>query len=108
MKHLPYRATTTTGAVIDIQFPLHAQTVSAVAVSQLLDSVLNTLTREIALAPNVGNGDILQALAMALAVRTGIIHAPFDFIAGETRALLATALEAVSCGESSGLQAGHA
>lgn len=108
MKHLPYRATTTTGTVIDVQFPLHAQTVSAVAVSQLLDSVLNTLTREIALAPNVGNGDVLQALAMALAVRTGIIHAPFDFIAGETRALLATALEAVSCGERSGLQAGHA
>ena len=39
MKHLPYRATTTTGAVLDIQFPLHAQTVSAVTVSQLLDSV---------------------------------------------------------------------
>lgn len=107
MKHLPYRVTTTSGAVIDIRFPLHAQTVSAVTVSQLLDSVLQTLSREIALAPNVGNGDVLQALAMALAVRTGIIYAPFDFVAGETRALLAMALEAVSQGEASGPQAGH-
>jgi hypothetical protein len=108
MKHLPYRVTTSTGAIIDMQFPLHAQTVSAVTVSQLLDSVLQTLSREVALAPTIGNGDILQALAMALAVRSGIIHAPFDFVAAETQALLATALDAVSRGEPSGLAAGHA
>jgi len=81
MKHLPYRVTTATGAVVDIQFPLHAETVSAVTVSQLLDSVLRTLSREIAVLSNVGNGDVLQALAMALAVRTGIIHAPFELLA---------------------------
>ena len=108
MKHLPYRATTTTGAVLDIQFPLHEQTVSAVTVSQLLDSVLLTLSRDIALLPNVGNGDVLQALAMALAVRAGIVHAPFNFMAAQTRALLVTALDAVGEGESSEPAAGHA
>ena len=72
MKHLPYRVTTATGAVLDIQFPLHEQTVSAVTVCQLLDSVLLTLSGDIALLPNAGNGDVLQALAMALAVRAGI------------------------------------
>ena len=108
MKHLPYRATTATGAIIDIRFPLHAETVSAVTVSQLLDSVLRTLSREIGVLHNVGNGDVLQALAMALAVRTGIIYAPFDFVAGETRALLETALGAVGAAEPGGPTAGHA
>jgi hypothetical protein len=108
MKHLPYRVTTATGAVLDIQFPLHADTVSAVTVSQLLDSVLRTLSREIAVLSNVGNGDILQALAMALAVRTGIIHAPFELLAEQSAALLDTALEAMAKAQSRGIEPGHA
>ena len=108
MKQLPYRVTTTTGAVVDIQFPLHAETVSAVTVSQLLDSVLRTLSREIAVLSNVGNGDVLQALAMALAVRTGIIHAPFELLAEQSSDLLATALAAMANAQPRGPAAGHA
>jgi hypothetical protein len=108
MKHLPYRVTTATGAVVDIQFPLHAETVSAVTVSQLLDSVLRTLSREIAVLSNVGNGDVLQALAMALAVRTGIIHAPFELLAEQSSDLLATALTAMANAQPRGPAAGHA
>lgn len=95
MKYLPYRATTT-GAVIDISFPLHPDTASAVVLSQLLDAVLRTLSREIAVLPNVANGDILQALAMALAARAGIIHAPFALTAGATRRVLDEALAAMA------------
>jgi hypothetical protein len=108
MKQLPYRVTTATGAVVDIQFPLHAETVSAVTVSQLLDSVLRTLSREIAVLSNVGNGDVLQALAMALAVRTGIIHAPFELLAEQSSDLLATALAAMANAQPRGPAAGHA
>ena len=108
MKHLPYRATTTTGTALDINFPLHPDTASAVTVAQLLDSVLRTLSREIAVLPNVANGDILQALAMALAVRTGIIHAPFALTAGETRKLLESALNAMAEAEPHGPTPGRA
>lgn len=108
MKHLPYRATTATGAVLDINFPLHADTASAVTVGQLLDSLLRTLSREISVLPNVANGDILQALAMALAVRTGIIHAPLSLTAGETRKLLDRALDAMAEAEPTGPTPGRA
>lgn len=108
MKHLPYRATTTTGTALDINFPLHPDTASPVIVGQLLDSLLRTLSREIAVLPNVANGDILQALAMALAVRTGIIHAPFALTAGETRKLLERALDAMQAAEPVGPTPGHA
>lgn len=108
MKNLPYRATTATGAVLDINFPLHPDTASAVTVGQLLDSLLRTLSREIAVLPNVANGDILQALAMALAVRTGIIHAPFALTAGETLKLLETALAAMEQAEPVGPTPGRA
>jgi hypothetical protein len=83
-------------------------TVSAVTVSQLLDSVLRTLSREIAVLSNVGNGDVLQALAMALAVRTGIIHAPFELLAEQSSDLLATALAAMANAQPRGPAAGHA
>lgn len=72
-KHLPYRATTSTGNQFDFEFPLHEETVSAVTVSNLLNAMLATLDREIRLVGQVGNGDVLQALAMALAVRTRIL-----------------------------------
>jgi hypothetical protein len=96
MKHLRYRFTTATGAVVDIQFPLHAETVSAVTVSQLLDSVLRTLSREIAVLSNVGNGDVLQALAMAVALRVAMIPAPRTVTEPLARDLLDTALSCAS------------
>jgi hypothetical protein len=108
MKYLPYRATTVTGTVIEVAFPLHPDTASAVVVGQLLDSLLHTLSRDIALLPNVANGDVLQALAMALAVRAGIIHTPFGPTAAETQKLLDSALAAMAVAERSGPAPGHA
>ena len=70
---LPYKVTTATGNQLEFEFPLHPQTVSPVQVSQLLTAVLAALDREIKLLGQVGNGDLLQALAMALAARSRML-----------------------------------
>lgn len=76
MKNLPYRVNTATGDEFDVEFPLHPDTGSAVRVSQLVSALLETVERDIAVAGETSNGDVLQAMAMALAVRARIIHAP--------------------------------
>ncbi len=77
MNHLPYEVKTATGEKIAFEFPLHAETQSAIRVSQLLDAVLATLDRELRVLGDTANGDVMQALAMALAVRTAMLHAPY-------------------------------
>lgn len=108
MKRLPYRAVTATGEIFEIEFPLHPDTVSAVAVGQLLDVVLRTVSRELALLGATSNGDVLQALAMALAVRAGMIHAHSSLTGEEAKTLLVQALHAVAAADRSGPAAGHA
>lgn len=76
-KNLPYEVTTATGEFIAFEFPLHAETQSAMRVSQLLDAVMGTLDRELRILGNTANGDVMQALAMALAARTAMLHAPY-------------------------------
>jgi hypothetical protein len=73
MNYLPYRYQSPTGDAISFDFPLHEQTGSATRVHQLLDRVLHALNHEVALLGDTQNGDLLQALAMALAVRTELI-----------------------------------
>jgi hypothetical protein len=75
--NLPYDVKTATGESIAFEFPLHAETQSGMRVSQLLDAVLGTLDRELRVLGNTANGDVMQALAMALAVRTAMLHAPY-------------------------------
>lgn len=94
-KLLPYRVTTATGTVLDIEFPLHGETVSAMRVGQLLSATLAQIDRELKIFGDTANGDVLQALAMALAVRTAMIQGPrhvTDALAGD---LLDAALGAV-------------
>jgi hypothetical protein len=72
---LPFRYISPMGEHFDLDFRLHPDTVSAMRVSQLLERVLETLDQEIGVLGDTANGDVLQALAMALAVRAGLIHA---------------------------------
>jgi hypothetical protein len=72
---LPFEYTSPTGEHFDLNFSLHPETVSAMRVSQLLYRLLETLDQEIGVLGDTANGDVLQALAMALAVRAGMIHA---------------------------------
>jgi hypothetical protein len=105
---LPYRATTASGDRFEISFPLHPQTASPMRVSQMLSAVLGVLDVEVKLDPETANGDVLQALAMAMAIRAAMIEAPkrlTDRLAGE---LLATALAAMSDAERHEAHRGHA
>jgi hypothetical protein len=93
-KKLPYRAVTASGNQFEFEFPLHPDTASSVHVYNLLDVLLGTLNRELRHMPGVSNGDVLQALAMLLAVRTRILPGQPAMLAGLSRELLQTALDA--------------
>ncbi len=108
MKQLPYRARTSMGDVFDIEFPLHAETVDAVRVGQVLSAVLEAIDKDVALGGETSNGDVLQAVAMALAIRAGMVHAPEEITRHLSTTLLASALDAVADSTRSRPQAGHA
>ena len=96
MKKLPYRAQTATGDTFDIEFPLHSQTQSAVRVAQLVSALLETIDKDIAVSGETSNGDVLQAIAMTMAVRARMIHAASDTSAGLSTQLLDVALAAAA------------
>lgn len=108
MKKLPYRATTGTGDVFDIDFPLDPGTGSAVHTHQLLSDILAAIDRAVAIGEPVSNGDVLQAVAMALAVRTRMIHAPAETRQRLALQLLARALEAAEAAPRQAPTSGHA
>ena len=91
---LPYTVSTATGEQISFDFPLHAQTQSAMRVEQLLGAVLATLDRELRILGTTANGDVLQAMTMALAVRTAMLHADYDTSRKLSAQLTDTALDA--------------
>ena len=96
MKKLPYRTKTTSGDIIDIKFKLHDETADPVHVSNLITAILTTIDREISLMGDVSNGDVLQGVSMALAIRTHIIHAPIETTSGLTKNLLNDALNSLT------------
>ena len=93
-KHLPYRATTSSGNQFEFVFPLHPDTASAVNVSNLVNVLLAALDHEMRQIGAVSNGDVLQSLAMALAVRTRILPGDPEALAALSRHLLNDALGA--------------
>lgn len=66
---LTITALTATGLAYDIDFPLHPNTRSSDAVADLVTRMLATLSQGVARHHGLSDGDILQALAMTLAVR---------------------------------------
>lgn len=93
-KRLPYKARTASGNEFDFEFPLHPETDSAVNVANLISALLETLDREIGHMGRVGNGDVLQALAMTLAVRTRMLPDNPELLAKLAQELLESALTA--------------
>lgn len=108
MPTLPYRIETATGDVLDITFPLHSETVDPVRVDQMLSAILDAIDKDIKVCGETGNGDVIQALAMALAVRARMIHAPEDVTATLAKVLLEKATNAASAAERTGPEAGTA
>jgi hypothetical protein len=106
--HLPYRATTASGDRFDISFPLHPQTASPMRVSQMLSAILGVLDDEVRLAPGTSNGDILQALAMALSIRSSMIEEPKELTDRLAVDLVSTALAAMSDADRRSAPVGHA
>ena len=99
MRPLPYRAKTATGDVLDINFPLHKDTASPVRVNQLLTAILDAIDQDIKVCGETGNGDVLQATAMALALRARMIHAPTNVTGDLSSQLLRTAIDAACAAE---------
>ena len=98
MKHLPYHAKTATGDTFDIEFPLHIETGDPIKVEQLITVMLKTIDDEIAVTGPTSNGDVLQAVAMTLAIRSGMIYAPLESSVVLTHDLVEMALTDPSCG----------
>ncbi len=94
MKFLPYRAKTGSGDVFDIEFPLSPDTGDAVRVSQVISEILGAIDRFLAVGGSTSNGDVLQAMAMAMSIRARMIHAPTETTGRLALDLLSTALEA--------------
>jgi len=107
-RQLPYDVTTVTGERIAFEFPLHEETQSAMRVSQLLTAVLAAVDRELRVLGNTANGDVMQALAMALAARTAMLHAPYAVGRQLASDLVATALATAEHCERDDGGAGHA
>lgn len=78
------------GRILDIDFPLHALTGDAGNVGAMLEDIMAALTQRIeADGSDVSDGDVLQALTMALAIRMHMVKAP----PAAVRQLVAEALE---------------
>ena len=93
---LPFSAKTASGDRYEIEFPLHEETANAVRVRQLLSDLLAAIDKDIALSGELSNGDVLQAAAMAMAVRARMIHAPRPVSERLSQELLRNALDAVA------------
>lgn len=107
-QRLPYTLHTGTGTDIDFVFPLHAETASAARVLQLTQAILDTVDEELRKDSATCNGDVLQALAIALAARTAMIAAPAPLTSQLASDLVEAALSAATKGRKRIGQVGHA
>lgn len=105
---LPYTATTASGERFDIWFPLHPHTVSPVRVSQMLSAVLEAIDREVTVSPATANGDILQAVAMALSIRAAMIEAPTEVTDRLAANVVEASLSAMGEAKREYIHVGHA
>jgi len=76
VKTLPYRAVTSGGTVLDVAFELHPETVAPERVALLVTALLNTLDEQLEGRSPAANGDVLQAVAMLLALRSAMLPGP--------------------------------
>lgn len=78
-KYLPFTAVQTGGAR-EINFALHEHTVNVGDVGVMLESLLDNISREIQVRRNVSDGDVLQAMCMAFAIRMHMVEAAPDAV----------------------------
>ena len=66
---MQFVALTSSGRAFDIEFPLHPQTQSEQAVSDLVTQSLAVISKHAKVRKDISDGDILQALASTSAIR---------------------------------------
>ena len=91
-KTLPYLATTTSGRQLAFDFRLHPDTASEAALAMLASDLLAALDRRLGDPARIGNGDVLQSIALVLAVRARMVDAPARVIDRLVRDLVDSAL----------------
>ncbi len=69
---LPYKAVTTSQKEVNFKFSLDENTKSPLVINEIINLLLSNISSEIKVY-NPSNGDIIQALCMALVVRCKII-----------------------------------
>ncbi len=104
----PFSATTASGERFEISFPLHPHTDSPVRVAQVVSAVLEAIDREVGVSPATANGDILQAVAMALAIRAAMIEAPKEVTDRLAADVVAASLGAMDDAKRAYIHVGHA
>ena len=67
-----FTATTSSGRVVEFELPLHPETSSSEHVGSLLEGVLDAVSTLIENCDGASDGDVLQALSLAIAVRLGV------------------------------------
>ena len=78
---LPYSITTATLTKINFLFELSKETSSPISVHQLLNLILTNINQETKIT-DLSNGDIIQSLAMASAVRMKMVNADEKIVEG--------------------------
>jgi hypothetical protein len=108
MRTLPYCAVTSSGHVIDCNLELHPETVSPETVGRLVSALLNTLDGRIEGHAKLANGDVLQAIAMVLALRSEMLPAPREMKEQLVRDVVERALASVARATHGRTQVGRA
>ena len=75
---LAFTATTVNGEVLEFNLPLHPHTHNAAQVGTLIEAVLETVSQTVEGAERFSDGDVLQALTLAMAVRLKVAGMPAD------------------------------
>ena len=71
---LPYKAITTSRKEVNFKFSLDENTNSPLVINEIINLLLSKISNEINIY-KPSNGDIIQSLAMALAVRMKMVNA---------------------------------
>ena len=75
MAVLPYQIVTASGRRLEFQFPLHELTESEANVADVVTKTLAAIDEAIAAGSGYSDGDIIQALTLALAARVRMVDA---------------------------------
>ena len=108
MRNLPYRAVTASGEKWDFEFALHPETADPVRVNQLVTALLHAIDKDMKLGGVTSNGDVMQAVAMVLAIRSKMIATDDKTVRQIVLSLAETAMASAAAATVTSGPIGHA